>query len=59
MLEVRSASSSHVDTSTLQLLDQNGLYVTNKEVAAENDSHVNVTSILLGSRSRGRTSIST
>jgi Fe-S cluster assembly protein SufB/Fe-S cluster assembly protein SufD len=49
VLEIRSSPSSHVDTTTLQLLDERATYVTNKEVAATNDSRVNITSILLGS----------
>ncbi|MDA4114548.1 MAG: Fe-S cluster assembly protein SufD [Thaumarchaeota archaeon] len=49
VLEVRAGSSSHVDASSLQLLDERGTYLANKQVAASNDSHVNITSILLGS----------
>ncbi|MGA2665600.1 MAG: Fe-S cluster assembly protein SufD [Nitrososphaerales archaeon] len=49
VLEVRAGSSSHVDASSLQLLDETGTYLTNKRVDASNDSHVNITSILLGS----------
>jgi Fe-S cluster assembly protein SufB/Fe-S cluster assembly protein SufD len=49
LLEVRAGSGSHVDASSLQLLDERGTYLSNKEVVAANDSHVNVTSILLGS----------
>ena len=33
----------------LQLLDEKATYLANKQVAATNDSHVNITSILLGS----------
>jgi len=49
VLEVRAGSSSHIDASSLQLLDETGTYLTNKRVDAANDSHVNITSILLGS----------
>lgn len=48
--EVRAEPSSHVDTSSLQLLDDNATYLANKEVRASSDAHVNMTSILLGSR---------
>ena len=55
LLEVRAGSSSHVDASSLQLLDEKGTYLSNKQVGASADSHVNITSILLGSNiSRSR-----
>ncbi|MGA2200218.1 MAG: Fe-S cluster assembly protein SufD [Nitrososphaerales archaeon] len=58
VLEVRAGSSSHVDASSLQLLDEMGTYLSNKRVDAANDSHVNITSILLGSTvSRSRMDI--
>ena len=41
VLEVRAAASSHVDASSLQLLDEKATYLSNKEVHAANDSHVN------------------
>jgi Fe-S cluster assembly protein SufB len=50
VLEVRAGASSHVDASSLQLLDGNATFLSNKEVGAANDSHVIVTSILLGSQ---------
>ncbi len=49
ILEVSAGRSSHVDASSLQLLDERGTYLSNKQVVAANDSHVNITSILLGS----------
>ena len=49
LLEVRAGKSSHVDVSSLQLLDEKGTYLTNKKVDAASDSHVNITSIFLGS----------
>jgi len=55
VLEVRSGASSHVDASSLQLLDEKATYLSNKEVGAASGSHVNITSILLGSQiSRSR-----
>jgi len=55
VLEVRAGASSHVDASSLQLLDENATYLSNKEVGAAKDSHVSITSILLGSQiSRSR-----
>ncbi len=58
LLEVRAGSSSHVDASSLQLLDEMGTYLSNKRVDAASDSHVNITSILLGSTiSRSRMDI--
>ncbi len=55
VLEVRAAASSRVDASSLQLLDDKATYLSNKEVGAATDSHVNITSILLGSQiSRSR-----
>ncbi len=55
VLEVRAGASSHVDASSLQLLDDRATYLSNKEVGAAHDSRVNVTSILLGSQiSRSR-----
>jgi Fe-S cluster assembly protein SufB len=50
VLEVRSSPSSHVDASSLQLLDENAVYLSNKEVSAANDSHAIITSIFLGSK---------
>jgi Fe-S cluster assembly protein SufB/Fe-S cluster assembly protein SufD len=50
VVEVRAHASSHVDASSLQLMDDRATYLVNKEVAAANDSHVNITSILLGSQ---------
>ncbi len=50
LLEVRAGSSSHVDASSLQLLDEKATYLTNKRVDASSDSRVNITSILLGGR---------
>lgn len=49
LLEVRAGPSSHVDASSIQLLDERATYLSNKQVGASSDSHVNVTSILLGS----------
>jgi Fe-S cluster assembly protein SufB len=49
LLEVRAGPSSHVDASSIQLLDDRGTYLANKQVGASSDSHVNITSILLGS----------
>jgi Fe-S cluster assembly protein SufB/Fe-S cluster assembly protein SufD len=49
LLEIRAGPASHVDASSLQLLDERATYLANKQVATANDSHVNVTSILLGS----------
>jgi Fe-S cluster assembly protein SufB len=55
VLEVRAQASSRVDASSLQLMDEKATYLVNKEVGAANDSHVNITSILLGSQiSRSR-----
>jgi Fe-S cluster assembly protein SufB len=55
VLEVRASPSSHVDASSLQLLDDKATYLSNKEVGAASDSRVNMTSILLGSQiSRSR-----
>jgi Fe-S cluster assembly protein SufB len=47
--EVRAEAGAHVDFSSLQLLDENAVFLANRCVATANDARVTLTSILLGS----------
>lgn len=47
--EVRAMPGTHVDVSSLQLLDEKTVYLSNKRVSALNDSRVTSTAIMLGS----------
>jgi Fe-S cluster assembly protein SufB/Fe-S cluster assembly protein SufD len=53
--EIRAEAGSHVDFSSIQLLDEEAVHVSNRAAEVMNDSHVTVSSLSLGaavSRSR-------
>jgi Fe-S cluster assembly protein SufB/Fe-S cluster assembly protein SufD len=48
-LEVTANNAAHADVSTIQLLDNDAVYVSNKRLLAANDSKVTASGIFLGS----------
>ncbi len=55
-VEVRAKPSSHVDLSSIQLLDEQAVHVSNRAVETLNDSRATVSSLSLGAASsRSRT----
>src|SRR2546427_831432 len=49
VVEIHAKSGSSVDFSSTQLLDENAVFVTNKDAAAAEDARVSVSSLFLGS----------
>ncbi|MDA4127953.1 MAG: Fe-S cluster assembly protein SufD [Thaumarchaeota archaeon] len=50
VVEIDAQPTANVDFSSLQLLDDNAVYVTNKGVRASNDSRVTASALFLGSK---------